>query len=389
MAVIGLHPGSVLRSSPGQATVSWAVTGCPAHEVVLDVVQLADRTRPAVAIRRTGVNELLVADLPLAIALVARPLGSSVFPDGVTISGEIALRVGGTDGDQYVLPRADVSGTASTVMVTLTPAPDAWEVAVPADVVVRPIGRPQSKGSAVVITAPEVTEEQPGQDLVQRTSYAVRRRVGQGQLPVDRRTELHVAVDRSASLLPFVRSGAAQSVLEVLLGYNAVCGRDTEVAMWELGARERRVQPSLSMQTVSGYWERVLGEQASTGGTLLAPLVLATATSSVPRTVVVISDGVPGDVHRAGREIEAARSSGTTTQWHLLLFARGPEAPEVLREPWRDETVPLAELRRTGVLGLTSVSVGRGLGWLAERLAARAALEAMVRTLPLPERAAC
>ncbi|MCW2606750.1 MAG: hypothetical protein JWO60_1443, partial [Frankiales bacterium] len=220
-------------------------------------------------------------------------------------------------------------------------------------------------------------------DLVQRAAWAVRRQTGVARLGPDARTELQVAVDRSASLLPALRTGAVQALLEVLLGANGVCGAADAVPVWELGAVPQRLPQPLDRSTAPGFVAHVLGERVTTDGTLLAPLVRTTAAAGPPRTVVVVTDGVPADLEQVTAALRDTTRARGTTRWHLLAVARGADDPTVQHERWRDELAALQPLVAERLLTVSSVAPGNGGGWLTARLADVAALDALVAGLPL------
>ena len=408
MAVTKLAPGGRARCTTGHATLGWSVDGADLSEVVLRVVQ-RDAGRPAIGVQPTGPGRLLIAALPVPVVVLVLPRDGNVFRDGVSVSAELTLRVDGHDGDQYVLPEVDVSGTSEQVLLIMVPADGVWSLELPADLAVRQarpsthsrvgapapsaaaLRAPQHDGPAATrLTPPEPAQEeadgaqQPGvSQLAQRAAYAARRHVGAARLAPEARSEFHVAVDRSASLLPALRTGAVQSLLEVLSGLNSVCGLTDQVPVWELGVAPSRLSTPLDPTTVLGYVTHVLGQRVTTDGTLLAPLVRATAGSGASRTVVVVTDGVPADLTQVTLALRQTTRSRGNTRWHVLAVARGADDPAVRQEAWRNELAPLLPLVAERLLTISSVAPGQGAGWLAARLGDVRALDALVGALPL------
>ncbi len=211
----------------------------------------------------------------------------------------------------------------------------------------------------------------------------MRRQAGAARLAPDARTELLVAVDRSASLLPAQRAGAVQALLEVLLGVSAVWGSADSLPVWELGAVPRPLPQPLDRANAPGFVTHVLGERITTDGTLLAPLVRATAGVGGSRTVVVVTDGVPADLEEVTAALRETTRARGTTRWHLLAIARGTDDATVRHEPWRDELTALAPLVAERLLTVSSVAPGTGPAWLSTRLTEASALDALVAGLPL------
>lgn len=365
MATTRLAPNGSARCPAGRLTVDWRLHGGPADDrlptgtSLVSVVTVAAPGRPAVAVSRTGAGQLLIAALPEPVEVVVRcPVGT--FPDGLAISVQLTLRVGEVEVDRYVLPRADISGTSGTTLVVLTPQPGFWQLDVPT--------RPDAELALV--------------GLARQAAYTARRSAGSARLPQDRRSALHLAVDRSASLVPLVRDGSGQALLELLLGVNEVVGSQPDVALWSLDSLPRPLPDGLSRATVEGRWAAAFGGQAQTGGTLLTPLVAATRTTTDARTVIVLTDGVPADLDELRAALASARADGSRTRWHLLALARSVGDPEVQRDPWRDELAPLAPLVADGLLTCSAVWPELSPGWLATRLAEPLALRRALDALP-------
>ena len=374
MATTRLNPSGSARCPEGRLTVDWRLDGGLADGRLVTVITVAAPARPAAAVSQTGAEQLLISALPEAVEVVVRCLGST-FPNGLGISAQLTLRIGEIEVDRYVLPRADISGTSGTTLVVLTPHPGFWQLDVPAD-----LGR--QPGPADAIEGSGARTGPPLIGLAQAAAYAARRSAGTVRLSADRRSELHLAVDRSASVLPLVGGGSGQALLELLLGVNQVVGSQPDVALWSLDSLPRSVPAGLSPTNVDGRWSSAFGAQAQTGGTLLAPLVAATGTTTGARTVVVLTDGIPADLEELRTALTSARARGSPTRWHLLALARSLADPGVQLEPWRDELQPLAPLITDGLLTCSALSPAVSPGWLATRLAEPGHLRLAIDALP-------
>ena len=374
MATTRLNPSSSARCPEGRLTVDWRLDGGSTDAYLVTVVPVAMPGRPAVAVSQTGAEQLLISTLPEAVEVVVRCPGGT-FPNGLGISAQLTLRIGDTEVDRYILPRADISGTSGATLVVLSPHAGFWQIDIPADLV-RQTGPPEGEGP------PGPTSGVPQVGLAQEAAYAARRSAGVARLPQHRRSELHLAVDRSASLLPLVRDGSGQALLELLLGVNGVAGSQPDVALWSLDSLPRSVPAGLTPANVDGRWVGAFGAQAQTGGTLLAPLVAATHTPTGARTVVVLTDGVPADLDELRAALGTARAEGSRTRWHLLALARSAGDPGVQLEPWRDELQPLAPLVADGLLSCSALSPELSPGWLVTRLTEPRDLRRAIDALP-------
>jgi hypothetical protein len=398
MALIRLNPGASVQCSLGEFVLDCHVDGADADVLTLQVTQQAQPDQPAAAVNRAGVAQLVVAALPVAVDVVAVPTTGQNFGNDVIVSAQVTLLIGGNPVSQYSLPRINVSGTPFTTLVTISPFSGYAQLDVPLDAVVarqhetsRPpvpvpagstSGRPAEPAGPAGSAAPaEHPVHSAETGLAQQAAYAARRRAGSGKLPADQRTHLFLAVDRSASFLPAVRSGAAQCLLEVLVGVNEVTGVDNRVHVFEAAAVARPVR-QLTTANLDGYWTDVLGDQAHTGGVLTAALVAETDSATDRRTVVVITDGLPPDLDELTQALSAARAAGTRTRLHLLCIAKSVADPETRREPWRDELAAVGALRDEGLLTCSAITPGTGEGWLRSHLSDGAVLDAVVSALP-------
>lgn len=378
MATLRLSAGGSARCPEGMLTLDWRVAGGSPADVALEVNQVASPATPAVAVSPTGSGKVLIAALPEAVEVQVSPVSGDTFGNGVTVSTQLTLRVGGVEAAQYLLPEADVSGTPRTTLLRLTPQPGFWQLDVPTDVEVQQSAPAASAPRPAVSSEPETDLD----GLARDAAYAARRRAGSARLPEDRRSELHLAVDRSASMLPLVRGGSGQGVMDVVVGVNDVVGSSSTVALWSLGSIPVPMRPGLTRASAAGRWSAELAERASTGGTLVAPLVSETAGSGPRRTVLVLTDGPPADLPELAAALQSARQAGTSTRWHVLALARTAGDRQVQRDPWRDELASLAPLVRDGLLTCSGITPGEREGWLPELLADEAELARVVDALP-------
>jgi hypothetical protein len=382
MTVTKLRPGDSTICRPGTLEVDWQVRGASAQAVRVELEALTAAGPSAVAVQAVGPQSLLLSSLPEAVALVARPQpNETAFADAITFQAQISLRVGNADADQVVLAPVDVSGTASAVLFTVAPAPGGWEItAAPAGrSAAPPAGSPAPEpGSRRLPPEPPTATVSP----LRRAEFATRRYVGGAvALPADQRTTMVVAVDRSASMLPHQRSGALSSILELILGVNAVCGTDSVVPMWRMSREPGPIRPDLSESSVGGYVENVLGDQALTSGTALAPLIDLLPRDAGRQTVFLITDDVPPDLDASAAALRARPDPPGSLSWHLLVLARHRTDPLVRAEPWRDELRPLAPLADGGLLTVSAIAPDDTSNWLANRLASPDELAAVVSGL--------
>jgi hypothetical protein len=371
-----LQPGSERGFTPGQVTIAWKVEGGRPADVLVQVL-IADSDVEATSVRALEPGRLRLSTLPQRVSVTARPVEADVFPDGTVLTGQITSHTDG-EPEQFVLPRIDVSGTPYVILVQLFPDTDAWHIAVPPHELPRgPRTPPGSRG--VSLDEGSVGLPDPTGDLVVKAGYSARRQVGVPRLPVASQWQLRIAIDRSASFLPFMHSGAVQTLLEVLIGINGVIGNRKEVEVWDLAPSPRRLPVLLAEENVHDYADQHLQRRTLVGGSPLEPLVHDLSGSG--RTMnVVLTDGAPPDLKGVTDRLRQS-AEPTGAAWHMLVIGRGPDDPEVRRQPWRDELSDLRPFLAEGLLRASSVTPESGVAWLAHRLENTASLDQLVGAL--------
>lgn len=427
MAISILSPGVSVRCASAPLTMEWNVDGMPAHALDLRVErQSSSGDGQPVRVRPLRPGQLLipVPDEPLVV--IARPVSGHVFPDSVFLE----LRFRTPTSAEYVLSDSDLSGTPGSRLASIAPGdgvlvltaePDLLQPAPPAQPS-EPTSAPQPPGVRTGGGAaaqppgpsqPEVPRPQqdvnwsstsgpfsvPGSDgsgyshnrpfgqpsapvnldalpgLAKRTAYAARRQVDAARLPASQQRLIVLAIDRSASMLPVLRSGAVDALLEVLIGLSAVVGRNTELPVWQLGATPRPTSGPLLPTATDSFVDRELREEASITGTVLAPLAERVGTSEGPTSVFVVTDGSPPDLEAFRAAVSRSRRQ---VAWHLIAFARSTTDPQVRAEPWTDE---LVRMPRDVWASVASITPSRGDGWLQRRLEDPTELETLVADL--------
>jgi len=359
MTVTILDARGAVPCAAGPLEVEW--TGPDGVSVVLECRSTPGRG--ATHVQRLGDRSLLLTGLPEDVALVARPVTpGTVFADRVVVGVQLSSH---DSGDQIVVPPVDVSGTTAAVLLTVGSRDGRWLVTA-------------EEGAATRSSTLPVGEVSP-ESLVKRAAYGTRRRIGASSLPPLQQRSMVAVVDRSASMLAHQRSGAVQSLLEVVLGVNLVCGMHREVPVWTLELPPRQLSRALDVTDVGRYVTERLDPEPYTSGCTLAPLIRDLDPAD-PAVAVVITDDVPADLP----EVAAALAANVRpVAWHLLAIARGPGDPAVRLEPWRDELSALAPMVGSRLLTVSSVTPGSEPGWLARELAAPDRLDGLVAGLGL------
>jgi hypothetical protein len=359
MPVTMLNPGDQHPMRAAALEVGWRVQGCARDQVLVTFEDGGGH--PAAQVQPVGPQSLLLTGWPQAVALVARPVGTGAFPDGVRLDAYLNSKSHQTTGDQVVLPSFDISSTSSALLLTVAPAGDGCVVAVPA---------------ATSTPAADLGSD----SLVQRAAYSARRQSGSHTMPDHLRRTVSLAIDQSASMLPHHRSGAVQSLLELVLGVNLMCGTAETVPVWSLESPPRRLPRALERTTITGYAAEELGRGPFTSGSALAPLIEHIDHSGTGDACVVVTDGVPADLNAVTTALTARTRP---VSWHLLAVARGPADPAARSEPWLDELRALDPAIRAGLLAVASISPGDQPDWLAGALSSAGELDALVGALAL------
>jgi hypothetical protein len=359
---------------PTALQLSWRAAGIDPRDVEFSIEKSGSPGVAALHVQRLADEARLITTLPEPIMALVRPLGGGTFPDGCRIDLQLSTR-GGPATDEFVIPSVDISGTGVTTLFELAPEAGVWTLSVPL-----------VEGRTLALPTPGTPGPLPAVDIdslpkiAKSAAYRVRELAGPtGQLPPELRAEIQVAVDRSASMLPHARSGARATLLELIVGVNAEVGVASDIPVWQLGRSVELVPTPLSHISNSAY-DALLGDVPQTTGTLLAPLLDATAANNERRVVFVITDGAPGDLDDLGPVLDAAQQQGTSTRWHVLAFARSVGDPAVARDPWKDELAVLRPLS-SPVFSFSSVTPGSGQDWLAQTLNDSAAGRSAMRQL--------
>lgn len=396
MAVTILAPGRSARCQAGPLTLEWHVDGGPSSSVALSVEPEQGSHGPAVPVQPLSPGQLLLPLVREPVVVVARPAHGYVFGDGVTLDLTVRLSGGITE---YVLHTIDLSGISEARLVAAAPNDGALVlVAEPASAPAPPprpargeqqprfdSGEPTTSPEGPVPPSPPTTQPSGGSTAREtlppsalRAAYSARRRIDSARLPPEQLSQLIVAVDRSASMLSVVRTGALADLLEILLGLSTVVSAEPVLPVWELGQVPSLLPRALSPTTVDGFVGRELQESASTTGTLVRPLVSHLGHTDVRQRVVVVTDGPPPDGVAFAESVAAARVAGSATSWHLVAFARSLSDPSVAAEPWLDE---LARLPGDAWASVASLTPGVGPSWLSERMSNSAELNRLVNDI--------
>jgi hypothetical protein len=373
------------RCPPGALEINWQVRGLTTDHVRVSIEVADGPSRPAVSIQKLGDQRLLLTGLPEAVVVVARPLhAEGYFADRTVFDVQVQLRSTDGGGDQIVLTPVDVSGTRSATLLTISPDALGWEVLAPlpgVPLVPADSAEPVDTGFAPQPGPAANLADLPA--LSARAAYSARRRIGEPAMPPYRRANIVAAVDRSASMLPHLRSGAVQSVVEMLVGVNAVAGATAEIPLWTLSAAPTRVRPDLDAATVDGYASTLINDQELDSGTAVAPFIAHLPATGGAQTVLLISDDVPPDLGDVRTALRNRGDRPGSIVWHFLVFGRGSTDPGVRNEPWRNEMAALEALSVDSPLTVSTVAPRDYTGWLADDLADQHRLDDIVSGLDI------
>jgi hypothetical protein len=366
-----LEPGASVGVPPGALQVRWEASGPGGG---LEVVVRTDDGESVPGVQSLGPDRLLVLSLSGAVQLLARPVtGDGTLPAGTRLSLDLTVLVNGSPGAHVVLPPRDVSGTRDEVLVTVAPVTATrWRVSVP--------------GGAGPERLPGLPRDEPAplpdSPVALAAVYSARRACSSVRLPADRRRRLVVAVDDSASMTAHVRSGALQSLLEVVLGINAVVGAEPAIPVWRVGHRPERLDPDLGNDTAAEYVATTLADRPVTASSAVVPLLetLAAAGRAEDRRshVVLLTDGPPADTGRLADVLPEGPPS-----LHLLAFGRTSGSGRFDVPAWQDEFVALRPLQEQRRVALAALPPEPDLA--ATRLRDEALLDLLVARLQVTE----
>jgi hypothetical protein len=258
---------------------------------------------------RDGRREIVLTTVDEPLDVVVR-LPDGARPDDAFRYGSIGeLRIEiGAGEDVYVCPQVNLSGLRSATLAQLVPADAVLRVVVPASA--RTPDHPAAEPTTV---------EMDG--IAGAAMTITRRTIGhRTHLPVERTRAIRMVVDRSASMLPHVRSGVVADLLEVGRGMNAVIGSGgLEVEVVSVPGEPAHREVFTSGAADAAALVHQLFERVDTGFRLAS---LAGRTGRAAAAIYVITDAVPPDLDNFLAEVAPAGD----IVWHLLLLdqADGP-----------------------------------------------------------------
>lgn len=300
MSVQYLATGKWARVTHGQVQAELVViSGGPA---VLEAAGAGGSA--AVTSHRVSSLKIVMPPIGSQTNLLARPETGSTFPEGAAVQLTLSI---GQPGNlvQLVGPRIDVGALHEAELAHLKD--DEGLLGVMA-VKVDDVGLPDEQLTA----------------LSRASQYASRRLLRQRAVS-SAENGLALLVDRSASMRPHLRSGAVQAVLEAVLGVDRGLGDGGEVPVLTLG---RSVEPlvPLGPDNASDYVDRQLLPLGAATGTRLAASIGTRGLDDGPRTILVLTDQIPGDV----AEFQAAlERSSQGVRWRLVVLGEPEEISPV------------------------------------------------------------
>jgi hypothetical protein len=357
MAIKELDPGQ--RHSLPLSALRVQLTGT-IQSVVLKAVDQAGDESVTVRLKPT---EIVLTPQPRRLRLVASPADGGSFAAGASLGLTLLTEGATTSSEQVLVSAVDVGALRSHEIATLEFATDRTILTVAPGTRNAPTAAPKSGQtfmSSKVFDAPTPVQDLPAPDdqehiWLQPGRYALRDadRLGSIADPVD---AWGVVLDGSASMLPLYRSGQ----LDVLLGL--VCGTYVHwTSRWASSctvAGVRQVEVPAAATDPQRLSAAALSDTEPSSWSMLTECVSAVAARlGSSAAVVVVTDGVPGDVDRL---VELARRSPDLqlTMVTTGVSLHGLPSDQPGTEWWHEELAGLAGLAEQPNVRVAVVRIG-------------------------------
>jgi hypothetical protein len=400
MTVRRLAAGARARVGAHSLTVRWVVKGDTEARITVYANGGAELGEPEVSyVVEQNVLVLYPTAADVLIAALAPP--GSVFPTGSAVQMRVETSYPSEESDLVVCAPVDVGGLTRSEVLHIRR--DGDEAVVSTAESVQP-AEPDSPGPA---PRPDSLEAEVGVEQAQsaepagmvsvagyeRRQQLIGKACAAARIGIDRpraqdsdlRT-IVVVIDRSASMVVGLHSGAVEAILSVLAGVGEVFGTRPAV-VWGIDAQNASPVGRLTPQSLLDCQEEAFS-QLSTGMSL-EPLHHVTSEVSDPTLLYVLTDGQLGDADGIIDELSRVRAAPVPIDVHVVALALSSADFRTPAPPALSPADPLADLGpaiAAGLLRLTAV--GPGLcGGLIEELQEESVLRRLVRSLvPTPNR---
>jgi hypothetical protein len=348
-----LDPGESYQFAPTPLRV--VLDGNTEGRVELRAIDQADDDVSPI---RLSATEIIVTPKPQRLRLRAVPVGGGTFAPGTHIGMSLRTEGAASVNEQIIVPTSDVGALPHRDLAVLEFAPNRAVLTVSKETGWRPEQRvapsPRSGTNSLTVTRPEPrgpsVVDDPG---LETGRYALRTAARSGPLGTPP-TCWGLVLDGSASMQALGETHVVEDLALVIsgvlvewAGHGAVStsysGVDTVSAVPDGGADPRRFVRSA-----------LVDREPSSLSFLTPALRRAISEVGTSGAVVILTDGVPGDVDALAQELE--RHPEVTCAVVSLGVSHHGLPSDAVTSWWREELValdPLAALDNVGVVALT------------------------------------
>ena len=357
--ILSAAGGEDAALAPGPIEVEAYCIGADDDALVLGV-------RPdSAGARSLGSGRLLLTKVLEPLELFVRPARGSTFPTGVAVGAQLT---NAQHAEQVVLHPSSVAGAGEVVLLRLDPQDG------------RTVVRTEAVGLDLGGVAPASASGGPNARSAMSTTLppewergvaSMRRALGTASVDPAARVRAAVVVDLSASMLVEGARPATQALLDVVLAFVLLCGKESKAPVWAASAAAAKLPHELSREAGLELAAH-LQQRVPTCGSLLAPaLKKAIAARDV---VFVITDDVPSDLASVRRLLETK-----SVRVHVLVLGSSSYEEGLALAPWQEELAAFRPLVEEGVLSVSSLApAGKDR---ARRLDDDDVLDALTRSL--------
>lgn len=378
MAIKELDPGE--RHTTGLFPWRVQLTGNAAGAVLRAVDQAGHESDTTVRLRST---EIVVMPEPRRLRLVAQPSDGGVFAPGTSIGVTLLTEGAMSSADQVLVSSVDVGALPSYEIATLEFATDRTVVSVPSGRRTAPVDVAEAvvtggSGSGPRQLPPEAIDE-VAHPWIQPGRYALRDAEQRGAV-VDAPDGWSLVVDGSASMLELHQSGELERLVETASGVMIQWTGRWASASVAAGVT-RTSRPAARHNPVELLTAAFEGTEPASGVALAAAIRDASTPLPPGGAVLVVTDGVPGDVEQitalvaekpglrvfvvvVGKSRFGVHSDRQGFDWWrdelfgYTQLAKAPNAVVVSLAPGADGAVPLGSDRAAELASALTAKIG-------------------------------
>lgn len=279
-----LDEARAVRLPPGPVTVQVHFDGSTGGEVEVHAINDGKEVRSL----RPRPGLLVIPDAPDGTVLrVVPPPPQRTFASSAAVTLAVSTaRPSDPDPPQAIINRVDVAGLSERDLASLSSGSDG--------VVVTRLGSSEQLDQSLL---PELAE---------RARVTARELLGVGRVPTTSSVTLVVAIDPSASMIPFIRRGAFRALLDVLAGISRVVSPGQRVRCLLLQSPPHVLEEVDAADLAEAVAARAATAPVTLGFSASEPALLDAAAQR-STVAYLLTDTIPADLRDPGDALASTR----------------------------------------------------------------------------------